>query len=76
MSNQDKKRAKFIELGQKRVVSAIKAIRLIGNLSNKSNYSYSQKDADKIIRALEDELKLLKRRFQSDSRGSEIDFQF
>lgn len=64
-----------MELGQKRVINAIKAIRLIGNLSNKSNYSYTSKDAEKIIRALEDELKLLKRRFQDDSRGSEIDFR-
>lgn len=75
MSTPDRKRLKFVELGEKRVVNTIKAIRLIGNLSNKNNYSYSKKDAEKIVRALEEELKLLKRRFQDDTRGSEIGFK-
>ena len=35
------KKNKFIELAQSRVNKAIKSINLIGNLSNKSHYSYN-----------------------------------
>jgi len=38
---------KFVELAGKRVANAIKDIRLIGNLSNKSNYSYADEDVKK-----------------------------
>jgi len=39
MSNKEKK---FIELTEKRMNKTIKQLRLIGNLSNRSNYTYSQ----------------------------------
>lgn len=64
-----KNRAKFVELAEKRVSRAIKDIRLVGNLSNRTNYSYSQEDAKKIIRALRDEVDALKSRF--DAEGSD-----
>lgn len=73
MSN-NRNRDKFVELAQKRVVKAIKSIRLVGNLSNKSNYSYSTGDAQKIVRALEDEVRTLKKRFESGSTSGDIDF--
>lgn len=58
-------RERFVDLAEKRVNSAIRTIRLIGNLSNKSNYSYTSKDVDKIFRALDKELKLAKSRFEA-----------
>lgn len=64
-----KPREKFIELAEKRVSRAIKDIRLIGNLSNKSNYSYTQEDVRKIIKALKEEVDALKARF--DAKGSD-----
>ena len=54
---------KFIELANKRVNKAIKDIRLIGNLSNKSTYSYSDEQAKKIIRTLQKELDVMKSKF-------------
>lgn len=68
-------RAKFVELAEKRVVRAIKDIRLIGNLSNKSNYSYTDEDARKIISALEREIKNLRQRFASHGASEEILFK-
>lgn len=65
---QKKSRERFVDLAESRVNSAIKTIRLIGNLSNKSNYSYEKIDIDKIFKALETELKICKSRF-SDSSG-------
>ena len=50
-------RDRFVRLAESRVNKAIKSIRLIGNLSNKNNYSYTDKDAKQIIRALDKELR-------------------
>ena len=44
------KREKFIELANKRVNKAINAVRLVGNLSNKSNYDYTSDDIKKIFK--------------------------
>lgn len=62
-------RQKFVELAEKRVRRALKDIRLIGNLSNRSNYSYSNEDARKIYKALQQALSELKARF--DRKGEE-----
>lgn len=70
----NKNRDKFVELAQKRTVKAIKAIRLVGNLSNKSNYSYSPTDASKIVKALEEEVRALKKRFESGSTSGDVEF--
>jgi hypothetical protein len=59
------KRERFVELGGARVRKAAQMIRLIGNLSNTSNYQYTQEDAQKILGALEGELKLLRSKFQT-----------
>lgn len=50
------KREKFIELANKRVNKAINAVRLVGNLSNKSNYDYTTEDINKIFKALNTEI--------------------
>ncbi len=68
-------RERFVELAEKRVTRAIKNLRLIGNLSNRSNYSYTNDDVKKIISALESELRNLKRRFSSQGRINEIVFK-
>ena len=72
--SRDEDRKKFIELAEKRVNRAIKDIKLIGNLSNKSNYSYTDEDARKIHKALSQALQEMKSRF--DSKGSEPDQLF
>ena len=42
---------------------ALKSIRLVGNLSNRNNYSYNDDEAKKLVKALEDEVKLVKSKF-------------
>ena len=61
-------------LAQKRVVRAIKDLRLIGNLANRSNYQYDGADVEKILRSLDQELKTLRRRFEVGGAKEEIDF--
>ena len=64
-----KKRDKFIELAESRVNKAIVNLRLIGNLSRKNNYEYTDEDVKTILNALDKELKSIKDLFK---RGSEI----
>lgn len=64
-------REKFIRLANKRVSNALKAIDLIGNLSNKSNYDYSDSDVVKIFRALNEEIQRAKTRFETASGKKE-----
>ncbi|MCG7357655.1 hypothetical protein MHL39_13520 [Roseomonas mucosa] len=68
------KRAKFVELANKRVNAAIKAVRLVGNLGNRSNYEYTDEDARKMVRVLQKELDAAKAKFGdgSDSTGGEF----
>jgi hypothetical protein len=58
------KNKKFIYLSEKRMPKAIKAIKLIGNLSNKSNYFYLDSDTAKIFKELKNSLKNLKKKFK------------
>jgi hypothetical protein len=64
---QDKKRQKFVELADRRVNKALEALRLVGNLSNRSNYVYSSQDVKQIVSALEGALSDVRRRFSSPS---------
>lgn len=57
------KNKKFIYLSEKRMPKAIKAIKLIGNLSNRSNYFYLDADVSKILKELKNSLKILKKIF-------------
>lgn len=57
------KRERFVALAEKRVPRAIHELRLIGNLANTHNYTYTHDDAQRILGTLEQELKLLKGRF-------------
>ena len=68
-------RERFISLAEARTRKAIKDIRLIGNLSNRSNYSYEMTDVSRIFKALEQELRDARLKFDA-SRGSgkQVDF--
>lgn len=68
------KRNKFVELAVKRVTRAIKDMRLVGNLSNRSAYEYSEDDVKKIVRALQKEVDTVKARFSENGSGSDADF--
>lgn len=61
-------RGKFIQLASRRVSKALNDIRLIGNLSNRSNYDYTDEDVTKIFRALSDEVSACKKKFELASK--------
>ena len=60
-------RERFVDLAQKRVNKTVNDIRLIGNLSNKTNYSYSEEDVKKIYSALKTALDEMKVKFEIKS---------
>lgn len=68
-------REKFVRLANKRVNRAIKALHLIGNLSNKSNYDYTEEDVTKIFAALRAELERCEERFRSPYALAENEFR-
>lgn len=71
----EKDRKKFVELAEKRVNRALKDIKLIGNLSNRSNYSYTEQDVRKITLTLKKALDEMKARFDAKGDTPESTFK-
>jgi Domain of unknown function (DUF4145) len=68
------KRAKFVELANKRVNNALKAIGLIGNLSSHSSYDYTKADITKIFQILEKQIKTVRYRFDDTKKTDRNSF--
>lgn len=66
---------KFIVLANNRVNKLIKQLKLVGNLSNKSHYDYSEDDAKKIITAIESEVRNLKQKFLKNKKNKLGEFK-
>ena len=73
--SESRRRANFVRLAQNRTTRAIQAIRVIGNLSNKGNYEYTQDDVKKIKRALEQEIRLMENRFSTSNSEDVPEFK-
>ncbi len=69
------KRSKFVKLAGSRTVTAIKAIRVIAKLGNKSAYDYNEADVKKIASALSKEIEALKARMLSTGTKETIEFE-
>lgn len=71
----EKSREKFVDLAEKRVRRTLKDIRLVGNLSNRSNYKYTNEDAKIIYKALRVAIDEMKARFERKGDDEEIEFK-
>ena len=69
------KRERFARLAEARVQKASDALRLVGNLANKANYSYDEEDAKQIIEFLNAEVKKLQELFRTSGGKSEQRFR-
>jgi hypothetical protein len=69
------KRAKFIELAERRTSNAIKAIEITGRLGNRANYEYSELDVRKIVAALEAAVETVKSKMNAPGKRSQTLFQ-
>jgi hypothetical protein len=64
------KRSKFVVLAEKRVTRLLRDVRLVGNLGNRSNYTYTEEDVRKIFASIDNEVRSARKRFEGKS-GSE-----
>lgn len=69
------KREKFVELAEARVNRAIKDLQLIGNLSNRSAYDFTEADVRKMFSAIQKATENAKARFARDGEVSGGDFR-
>lgn len=74
-SHRRDKRAKFVELAEKRTVNAIRAIRTISKLGNRAHYDYDEKDVRRIVAALNKEIEALKAKMSGTSDREAIEFK-
>jgi hypothetical protein len=72
MARKENRHDKFVRLAETRTQKALDAIRLIGNLSNRATYEFSDAEIRKIFKALDEEMKAARERFSqaSGSRAS------
>lgn len=68
------KRAKFVQLANQRVARAIDQIRLVGNLSNRAAYDFTDDDIKKIGKALQKAVDGMKSRFTDTGYSSDQPF--
>ena len=69
------RRIKFVRLAEKRVGNALNAIRLVGNLSNRAAYEFTEADVKKIAAALSKEVDTMQRRFSEAPAKNKIEFK-
>jgi len=63
--DKDQKLEKFERLATKRVASALHAIALVSNLSNRTTYHYTQEHVDQMFTALKDAVAKAEASFQA-----------
>lgn len=69
------KRDKFLRLVEKRMSNALHDIKLVGNLSNRSAYEYTEKDVRQITKALEEAVAELRQRFRNPTSTGRTEFK-
>jgi len=62
----ESRKDRFDRLAEKRTNSVLNNLRLLGNLSNKSNYDYSEAEIRKIFSAIDNRLREVKLKFTSN----------
>lgn len=60
-------RERFVRVAEKRLNNTIKQLQLIGNLSEKSNYSYSDEEIEKMFEILQRHLNDAHARFKKNN---------
>ena len=58
-------RKRFTDLAPIRVNNVLKHLRLVGNMTNKNNYSYDGDEFEKILKDIGDELSLIKSKLKA-----------
>lgn len=59
------KRKRFLRLAQLRANIVLERLRILGHCANKSAYSFSEQDVNKIFNEIEDQLNDIKSKFKT-----------
>ena len=65
-SENNSKKEKFKRLANKRVNKSLISLKLVSNLANKKNYSFSEKEVKQIMSQLNIEIQNLKKQFKKN----------
>lgn len=76
MSDNKQKDDRFKRIASKRVDNIIKNIRSLANCSNTNNYQYSEKDVNKMTRAIKEEVKVMETLFRKNLSNKKDSFNF
>jgi hypothetical protein len=68
----DKRNENFKRVAEKRTNKIIDMINLLGNLSNRSFYNYSDNQIDEIFNAIQSELDLQRLKFNKDRTNKRV----
>ena len=60
---------RFKRLAIYRTNAVLEKLRILGNLSNKANYDYTSEDLNKIFKAIDEHLRVVKLKFVTKSRS-------
>ncbi len=74
MSAEETKREKFVRLAEARTNKILDTLTLLGNCSNTGAYEYSQKDIDKIFKAIQAQVDDTRKRFNKQDSSKSTRF--
>lgn len=74
--NEETKHDKFKRLAEKRVNDIIDKLRLVGNLSNRQQYDYSDEEVSELFEAIRDALKRSESTFNNSVVKNNDKFSF
>ena len=75
-SSDETKAEKFERIAQRRVAETVAKVRLIGNLSDRRNYGYTDDHVRQIFDALDAEVRACKGKFKSGDATMPVTFSF
>jgi len=71
------KKTQFVKIAQKRTTKAIKSVSLLENLANRGSYSYNDKQAARIVAALQNAVERVAQKLSAPAaKGEAAGFQF
>lgn len=73
MASEQEKKERFKRIAENRTNKIIDLIRLLGNCSNTSNYSYTDEEVKKIFTAIENELKVARAKYQTKTTSKKFE---
>ena len=75
MASAGEKQQRFERLAEKRLTETIKKLRLVGNLANRHNYSYTDDHVKQIFDAIDAEVRSLRQRFLGQPKAGNPGFR-